>query len=137
MSPRNTPPVSVRCSKVSISFPFLVHLTDQRIDIVFTVAKVAAFHKVLELPLVEATVGVVQLKWPEEIGGLFEVGPNGVDWLQVSACIYRVAVSRSRTLVDQVFHANDAVLSELFLDQLVVGEWNALFIDLAVASLCT
>ena len=37
--------------------------------------------------------------------------------------------------MDQVFHADHAVLAEVVLNQLVVGERNALLVDLAIASL--
>ena len=37
--------------------------------------------------------------------------------------------------MDQVFHADDAVLAKVILNQLVVGERNALLVDLAVPSL--
>lgn len=71
----------------------------------------------LELAGVEAAVGVGQLEGPEEVVGLLEVGADGVD------------------LVDQVLHANDAVLAEVLLDDLVVGEGDTLLVDLAVTAL--
>ena len=36
--------------------------------------------------------------------------------------------------MDQVFHADDAELAQAVLDQLVVGERDALLIDLAIAA---
>jgi hypothetical protein len=72
---------------------------------------------VLELPLVESTVRIAELERPEEVGGLLEVGANGVD------------------LVDQVFHADNAVLAEILLDDGVVGKGNALLVDLSISSL--
>lgn len=71
----------------------------------------------LELADVEATVGVGQLEGPEEVVGLLEVGADGVD------------------LVDQILHADDAVLAEVLLDDLVVGEGDTLLVDLAVTAL--
>ena len=37
--------------------------------------------------------------------------------------------------MDQVFHADHAVLAEVVFNQLIVGEGNALLVDLAVSSL--
>jgi len=37
--------------------------------------------------------------------------------------------------VDEVLHADNAVLAEVILDQLVIGEGNALLVDLAVSAL--
>lgn len=38
-------------------------------------------------------------------------------------------------LVDQVFHADDAEFAQVVFDQLVVGERNALLVDLAITAL--
>ena len=65
----------------------------------------------------EATERVGQLEGPEEVGGLLEVGANSED------------------LVDQVFHAYDAVLAEVLLDDGVVGKSDALLVDLTVTTL--
>jgi len=65
---------------------------------------------VLELAWAETGSGVGELEWPKEVGGLLEVGSDGVD------------------LVDQVLHADDAVLAEVLLDNGVVGERNALLL---------
>jgi hypothetical protein len=53
----------------------------------------------------------------QEVGGLLEVGTNGED------------------LVDQVLHADNAILAEVLLDDGVVGESNALLVDLSVSTL--
>lgn len=71
----------------------------------------------LELAGAEATVGVAELEGPQEVGGLLEVGADGVD------------------LVDQVLHTDDAVLAEVLLDDGVVGEGDALLVDLSVTAL--
>ena len=71
----------------------------------------------LELAGVEATVGVGQLEGPQEVGGLLEVGADGVD------------------LVDEILNADDAVFAEVLLDERVVGESNALLVDLSVSTL--
>ena len=82
-----------------------------------TVTKVTTLDVVLELASAEATSGVGELEGPEEVGGLLEVGADGVD------------------LVDQVLHADNAVLGKVLLDDGVVGEGNALLVDLGVSAL--
>jgi hypothetical protein len=95
----------------------LVHLADESVDVLLTVTSVTTLDVVLELAGAEATVGVGQLEGPQEVVGLLEVGADGVD------------------LVDQILHADNAVLAEVLLDDLVVGEGNTLLVDLAVTAL--
>lgn len=71
----------------------------------------------LELPGAEATGGVGELEGPQEVVGLLEVGANGED------------------LVDQILHAHDAIFAQVVLDQLVVGQGNALLVDLSISTL--
>ena len=58
----------------------LVHLPDERIDLVLTVAQVSALDEVLELPCLEAAIRVAELERPQEVRGLLEVGSNSIDW---------------------------------------------------------
>jgi hypothetical protein len=95
----------------------LVHLADQLVDVLFTVTKVTALDKVVELAGFESTVRGVELERPEEVGGLLEVRADGED------------------LVDQVFHTDDAVLAKSFFDDLVIAERDALAVDLSVTAL--
>ena len=95
----------------------LVHLADESVDVLLTVTSVTTLDEMLDLAGVEATVGVGELEGPEEVVGLLEVGANGVD------------------LVNQVFHADNAVLAKVLLNDLVVGKSNALLVDLPVATL--
>ena len=95
----------------------LVHLSDETVDVVLPVTSVTTLDEVLDLAGVEATVGVGELEGPQEVVGLLEVGANRVD------------------LVDQIFHADNAVLAEVLLNDLVVGQRLALLVDLAVAAL--
>ena len=95
----------------------LVHLLDETVDEVLAVAKVTTLDEVLELAGAEATGGRGQLEGPQEVGGLLEVGADGVD------------------LVDQVLNADDAVLAEVGLDEVVVGDRKALLVDLTVSAL--
>jgi hypothetical protein len=88
----------------------LVHLLDEAVDMVFTVTKITSFNKVLELALAETSSWVGELEWPEEVIDLLEVGANGVD------------------LVNNVFNANNAILSKRFLNDGVVSERNTLLV---------
>lgn len=71
----------------------------------------------LEFAGAESTVGVGQLEGPQEVGSLLEVGADGED------------------LVDQILDTDEAVLAEHILDDLVVGQGNALLVDLAISTL--
>lgn len=95
----------------------LVHLADEGVDVLLTVAEVTALNEVLKLAWAEAASWVGQLEWPEEVASLLEVGANGVD------------------LVDQIFHADNAVLAEVLLDDGIVGKWQTLLVDLAISTL--
>lgn len=95
----------------------LVHLPDELVDVILPVAQVTALDEVLEFPGAEAAGGVAELEGPEEVGDLLEVGADGVD------------------LVDEVLHADDTVLAEVLLDDLIVGQGNALLVDLAITAL--
>ena len=70
-----------------------------------------------ELPGAETTSWVAQLEGPEEVGSLLEVGTNGED------------------LVNQILHADNAVLAQVRFDDRVIGEGNALLVDLSVSTL--
>lgn len=71
----------------------------------------------LELAGAETTSGVAELEGPEEVGGLLEVGADG------------------ENLVDEILHADNAVLAEVLLDDGVVSKSNALLVDLSVSTL--
>lgn len=73
--------------------------------------------KVLELASSEASSRVAKLEGPEELGGSLEVRAS------------------SDNLVDKVLDRDDAVLAKLLLDEAVVGEGDALLVDLGVAAL--
>lgn len=65
----------------------------------------------------EALLGRAELEGPEEVVGLLEVGTDGGD------------------LVDEVLNGSNTVLSELALDNGVVGQGDAGAANLTVASL--
>jgi len=95
----------------------LVHLADETVDVLLTVTSVTTLDVVLELAGAESTIGVGQLEGPQEVVGLLEVGANGVD------------------LVDEILHADNAVLAEVLLNDLVVGEGSAHLVHLSVTAL--
>lgn len=95
----------------------LVHLSDESVNLVLAVTKVTTLNKVAEFAGAESSSWVGQLEWPEEVGSLLEVGADGED------------------LVDQILHADNPVLAERVLDDGVVGESNALLLDLSVTTL--
>lgn len=84
---------------------------------VLPITIVASFNVMLEFPRPESTGRVRQLEWPEEVVGLLEVGSNSED------------------LVDQILHTHNAIFAQVILDELIVGEGNSLFVDLAIATL--
>jgi len=86
------------------------------VDEVLSVAKVTALHKVNGL-LAPSSSCIVQLERPQEVGCGLEVLANGVDF------------------VDQIFNANDAITTQMLLNHCVVGDWNSLTINLAIATL--
>lgn len=92
-------------------------MSDQRVDLLFAVAQVTTLNEVLEFSRAEATVGVAELEGPKEVGGLLEVGADSDD------------------LVNEILHADDTVLAEALLDDGIVGQGNALLVDLAVPAL--
>lgn len=111
---------STPCFSTPSSHPHschLVHLLDESVDVLLPVTQVTTLDEMPELSLVEATSWVRQLEGPEEVAGLLEVGPDGEDF------------------VDQILHADNAKLAQVVLDQLVVGERNALLVDLAISTL--
>lgn len=71
----------------------------------------------LELSCTEATSRVAELEWPEKVAGLLEVRSDGED------------------LMDQILDTEDTVFAEIIFNYLVVGEWDTLLLDLAIAAL--
>ena len=65
----------------------------------------------------ETSSWVAELEWPEEVGSLLEVGADSED------------------LVDEVLNADDAVCAEVFFNDGVVGERDALLVNFSIAAL--
>lgn len=59
----------------------LVHLSNQSIDVLLTISQVSTLNEMLEFAWTEAAGRVAQLKGPEEVRSLFEIGANSVDFV--------------------------------------------------------
>jgi hypothetical protein len=92
----------------------LVNVTFLRLEEALTVT---TLHEMLEFSGAETSSGVAELERPQEVGSLLKVGADGED------------------LVDQVLNADDTVLAEATLNDGVVGESNALLVDLSISTL--
>jgi hypothetical protein len=107
-----------KCYLLSSSQPNnLIHLPDELVDVGFPVTKVTTQDIVLELPCPPAASGIGELERPQEVGSLLEVGPGGDNF------------------VNKIFNAEDVVFAESVLDDAIVGEGDALLVDLAVSAL--
>ena len=71
----------------------------------------------LELPRPESTSRIAQLERPQKVTSLLEIRPH------------------SNNLMNQILHTDDAKFTQLLLDDLVIGEWYTLLVDLSVAAL--
>ncbi len=72
----------------------LVHLSEELVDALLTVAVVATLNVVLELASAPAASGVRELEGPEEVACSLEIQTSGMD------------------LVDEILDGDDAVLAE-------------------------
>ena len=95
---------------------FLNHGTEEVVDLLLSVAEVTTFHEVVGL-LAPATSWGVELEGPQEVRGVLEVGANGED------------------LVDQIFDADDVVLAQLLLDDVVGGDGGTTAVKLGKSTL--
>jgi len=94
----------------------LDHFLEEVIDLVLSVAKVSTLNKVVGL-LSPSTSWVVELEWPQEVGGILEVGSNSQD------------------LVDQVFNADDSKFTKRLLNDLVGSDWGSVSVNLDKSTL--
>jgi hypothetical protein len=93
-------------------------LLDQFVNLVLSVTKISALDEVLELSLLEAAVGAVELERPQEVRRLLEVGAD------------------CENFVDHVLHADHAVLAKILFNDLVVSQRQTLLVDLAISTFC-
>merc|ERR1719322_898329 len=94
----------------------LNHFSQELINLVFSVAKVTTLNKVVGL-LSPSSGWSVQLEWPQEIGGVFEIRTNCYD------------------LMDQIFNTDDSHLAELALNDVIGGDWSTVSINLDKSTL--
>ena len=66
---------------------------------------------------IESSSWAGKLEGPEEVISLFEVGSAGVNF------------------IDNVFNANESLLSEPVFNDFVVSKWDSVSVDLSKASL--
>ena len=95
----------------------LVHLPDQSIDPLLPITVVTTLNVVQELPRVPSASWVAKLERPQEVACLLEVGANRED------------------LVNEILHTHNAQLAEVFFDDGIVGQGDALLVDLAITAL--
>lgn len=95
----------------------LVHAADKAVNVRLAVTSVTTLNEVLELAGTEAASRVRQLEGPEELAGRLKVRAS------------------SSNLVDKVLNRDDAVLAELLLNDGVVGDGDALPVDLGETAL--
>lgn len=95
----------------------LIHLFNERVDMVLAIAGVTTLDEMEELALMEATVGIGELEGPQKVVGLLEVWADGVD------------------LVDQILRADDAVFTKPLFNDRIIGYRDALLIDLGITAL--
>lgn len=110
--------MNVRRVQIPLLLRQLVHGLDQFVDEFLTVTESTTLDKVLELSWdTPATRWVGQLEWPQKVVSLLEVRTDGDD------------------LVNQVIDGQDTVLTQVFLNDSVVGKSNSLLVDLTETSL--
>mmetsp|Transcript_21669 Transcript_21669/g.41371 ORF Transcript_21669/g.41371 Transcript_21669/m.41371 type:complete len:289 (-) Transcript_21669:90-956(-) len=95
---------------------YLVHFADHRVNVVLAGTGFATLNIVNTL-LGETTQGAAELEWPKELVAGLERGANSED------------------LVNEILDTNHVFLTQYLLHDAVVGERNALFVDLAESSL--
>ena len=108
--------LSNRSTPAHIHFCPLVHLLDQSVDSVLPISQIAALNIMLEFPLPESASGIAQLEWPQKVARLLEVRPHHHNFMH------------------QILHTDDAIFAQMFLDEAVVGQRDALLVNLAVSA---
>ena len=97
---------------------FLDHSLDKLVDLLSTVSCLSTLEEVNELGLVgESTTGAGKLEWPQKVVGFLEVRSN------------------SGKFVNEVSTALDSKGSNTLLNDRVVGNRNALLVELSESTL--
>lgn len=90
---------------------------DQRIDLVLAVARLATLNKVRHLLSLEATRRVGHVEGPQERIDVLEIGAD------------------SEEFVHHVFDADDAEFAQGLLDDLIIGDGDALLVHFGESAL--
>lgn len=98
-------------------YSYLVHLSNESVDMLLAVAEITTLDKMFELPRPKTAIRVTEFEWPEEVGSLLEVGPNSVD------------------LMNEILHADNAIFAKIFFNNGIVSERDTLFIDFTISTL--
>lgn len=96
---------------------YLVHLSDELVNVLLPVTVVTAFNVVLELASTPTTSGIAEFERPKEIRCLLEIR------------------ARSENFVHEILDTQNIIFAECRLDDAVVRKRNTLLIHLAIASL--
>jgi hypothetical protein len=108
-------------------------LSDKFVDVSLPITKVTALNVVLELARPPASSGVRELEGPQEIGCLDKYQ---LTFLPPPFFAYLLEVGAgSGDFVHQVLYTKDVKLAKRLLNDSVVSEGDALFVDLAVSTL--
>jgi len=59
----------------------LVHLSNQSIDVFLAISQVSTLNEMFEFAWTEATGRIAQLEGPQKVRSLFEIGTNGIDFV--------------------------------------------------------
>ena len=89
---------------------------DKLVDLVFSVAPDSTIVIWVSF-LSESLFGGVKFEGPQEVVGFFEVGSDGVDF------------------INEILNVSNAVLSKLSLNDAVISKRNSAFVDLTISSL--
>merc|ERR1719309_1676501 len=94
----------------------LNHFLQELIDLIFSVAKVSTLDKMVCL-LSPSSSWVVELEWPQKVGGILEVWSNSQD------------------LVDQILNTNNSKFTKRLLNDFIGCNWGSVSVNLDESTL--
>lgn len=112
-----------------------VHLSDELVDACLPVTKITPLDVVFELACPPATSWVGKLEGPEEVRSLNHDQRNDLLVSQANATYLFEVGASSSNLVHQILNAKNVELAKRLFNNTVVGERDALLVDLAVSTL--
>ncbi len=119
---------------VSRPLHHLVHLSDELVDVDLPVTEVTTLDVVLEFPCPPATSGVGELEGPQEVRGLEAQVGHGFENDSKNTYLLEVGAGGD-DFVNEILDAKDVEFAKGSLDDAVVGEGNALLVDLSISTL--